>query len=116
MKNGLVIVLALLGVIFASVVLTAWLELSVTALVLIAVIGASSCLLILLAVPYFRQSVAEREYRLLLTDGEHPVVKRVRYRGRRVLCYTDGSVAVQTRSGMQAFASFDACRRFIDGR
>ena len=116
MNNGLVVVLALLGVIVASVMLSAWLGLSVTALVLLAVIGASSCLLILLAVPYFRQSIAEREYRMLLTDGEHPVVNRARYRGQRVLCYADGSVAVQTRSGMQAFANFDACRRFIDGR
>lgn len=116
MKKGLISVFILLGVVVASVLLAELLGLSVTAMVLIATIGSLICLLVLFVVPRIRQQVAEREYRQLLKEGMHLIVGRARYRGRRVLHYADGSVAVQTGSGMLAFDSFDACRRFVDGR
>ena len=116
MKKCLISVLILLGVMVASVVLAELLGLSVTAMVLIATIGSLSCLLMFIVVPRIRQQVAEREYRQLLREGVHLIVGRARYRGRRVLHYADGSVAVQTTRGMLAFDNFDACRQFIDGR
>jgi hypothetical protein len=116
MKKSLISVLILLGVMVASVVLAELLGLSVTSMVLIATIGSLSCLLIFIVVPRIRQQVAEREYRQLLREGVHLIVGRARYRGRRVLHYADGSVAVQTTRGMLAFDNFDACRQFIDGR
>lgn len=116
MKKSLISVLILLGVMVASVVVAELFGLSVTAMVLLATIGSLSCLLILFVVPRIRQQVAEREYRQLLREGMHLIVGRARYRGRRVLHYADGSVAVQTTSGMLAFDTFDACRRFVDRR
>lgn len=116
MKKSLIFVLTLLSVMVASVMVTDFFDLSVTAMVLIATIGSLSCLLILVVVPRIRQQVAEREYRQLLRDGVHLIVGRARYRGRRVLHYADGSVAALTPRGMQAFDTFDACRQFIDGR
>ena len=116
MKKSLISVFTLLGVMVVSVMLAELFGLSVTAMVLIATIGSLICLLILFVVPRVRRQVAEREYRQLLREGMHLIVGRARYRGRRVLHYADGSVAVQTASGMLAFDSFDACRRFVDGR
>ena len=116
MKKSLISVFILLGVMVVSVLLAEVFSLSVTAMVLIATIGSLICLLILFVVPRVRRQVAEREYRQLLREGMHLIVGRARYRGRRVLHYADGSVAVQTASGMLAFDSFDACRRFVDGR
>ncbi|MEM7634503.1 MAG: hypothetical protein AAF299_08080 [Pseudomonadota bacterium] len=109
-------VLILLGVMALSVVLAELFGLSVTVMVLIATIGSLSCLLILFVVPRIRQQIAEREYRQLLRESVHLIVGRARYRGRRVLHYADGSVAVQTSRGMLAFDNFDSCRQFIDGR
>jgi hypothetical protein len=116
MKKSLISVFTLLGVMVVSVLLAELFSLSVTAMVLIATIGSLICLLILFVVPRVRRQVAEREYRQLLREGMHLIVGRARYRGRRVLHYADGSVAVQTASGMLAFDSFDACRRFVDRR
>ena len=116
MKKSLISVFTLLGVMVVSVMLAELFGLSVTAMVLIATIGSLICLLILVVVPRIREQIAEREYRQLLREGMHLIVGRARYRGRRVLHYADGSVAVQTASGMLAFDSFDACRRFVDGR
>lgn len=116
MKKSLISVFTLLGVMVVSVLLAELFSLSVTAMVLIATIGSLICLLILFVVPRVRRQVADREYRQLLREGMHLIVGRARYRGRRVLHYADGSVAVQTASGMLAFDSFDACRRFVDGR
>lgn len=116
MKKGLIFVLVLLGVMVASLMLSDLFEFGVTAMVLLATIGSLVCLLILVVVPRIREQAAQREYKQLLKDGVHLIVGRARYRGRRVLHYADGSVAVQTRRGMQAFESFDACRQFVDGR
>ena len=116
MKQGLTFMLVLLGVMVASLMLAEWFELSVTVMVLMATIGSLFCLLVLIVVPRVRQKAAEREYRRLVREGVHSIVGRARYRGRRVLHYSDGSVAVQTSSGMQAFDNFDACRQFVDGR
>ncbi len=116
MKKSLIFILALLGVTVATVALTEAFGLSVTVMVLMATIGSLSCLLVLVVVPRIREQMAEREYRQLLRDSVHLIVGRARYRGRRVLHYADGSVAVHTRRGMQAFDTFDACRQFIDGR
>ena len=116
MKKGLISVLILLGAIVTRVILAELFGLSVTARVLIATSGSLICLLILVVGPRIREQIAEREYRQLLREGMHLIVGRARYRGRRVLHYADGSVAVQTASGMLAFDSFDACRRFVDGR
>lgn len=116
MRKGLTFVLILLGVMVASLMLAELFELSVTVMVLMATIGSLFCLLVLIVIPRARQQAAEREYRRLLHEGVHSIVGRARYRGRRVLHYADGSVAVQTSSGMQAFENFDACRQYVDGR
>lgn len=116
MKKSLLSVLILLGAVIVSVVLGELFGLSATAMVLITTVGSLSCLLIFVVIPQTRQQVAEREYRQLLREGMHLIVGRARYRGRRVLHYADGSVAVKTTRGMLAFDNFDACRQFIDGR
>lgn len=116
MTKGLTFVLVLLGVMVGSIMLAEWFEFSVTVMVLMATIGSLFCLLVLIIVPRARQQAAEREYRRLVREGVNSIVGRARYRGRRVLHYADGSVAVQTSSGMQAFENFDACRQYVDGR
>lgn len=116
MTKGLTFVLVLLGVAVGSMMLAEWFEFSVTVMVLMATIGSLFCLLVLIVVPRARQQAAEREYRRLVREGVNSIVGRARYRGRRVLHYADGSVAVQTSSGMQAFENFDACRQYVDGR
>ena len=116
MRKVATFVLVLLGVMVASLMLAEWFELSVTVMVLMATVGSLFCLLALIIVPRSRKQAAEREYQRLVRDGMDSIVGRARYRGRRVLHYADGSVAVQTSTGMQAFENFDACRQFVDGR
>ena len=41
-------------------------------------------------------------------------VSRARYRGHRVLHYSDGSVLAETRFGFKPFESFDQYRQYID--
>jgi len=116
MKKTLTFFLTSLSIVIASVALTELFGLSVTVMVLMATIGSLICLLVFIVVPRIRLQVAEREYRQLLREGMHLIVGRARYRGRRVLHYADGSVAVKTSRGMLAFDNFDSCRQFIDGR
>ena len=116
MKKILTFVLTSLGIVIVSVALTELFDLSVAVMVLMATIGSLICLLVFIVVPSIRLQIAEREYRQLLREGMHLIVGRARYRGRRVLHYADGSVAVQTSRGMLAFDNFDSCRQFIDGR
>ena len=42
------------------------------------------------------------------------LVSRARYRGRRVVHYSDGSVLAETRFGFKSFESFDLYRQYID--
>ncbi len=41
-------------------------------------------------------------------------VSRARYRGRRVVHYSDGTVLAETRLGFKSFESFDQYRQYID--
>jgi hypothetical protein len=41
-------------------------------------------------------------------------VSRARYRGYRVVHYSDGSVLAETRVGFKSFESFDLYRQYID--
>ncbi|WP_108880545.1 hypothetical protein [Anderseniella sp. Alg231-50] len=41
-------------------------------------------------------------------------VSRARYRGHRVMHYSDGSVLAETRFGFKSFESFDLYRQYID--
>lgn len=42
------------------------------------------------------------------------MVNRARYRGHRVLHYSDGSVLAETRFGFRPFENFDQYRQYID--
>ncbi|MGI9513986.1 MAG: hypothetical protein ACR2OL_13870 [Anderseniella sp.] len=42
------------------------------------------------------------------------LVNRARYRGRRVVHYSDGSVLAETRFGFKSFGSFDLYRQYVD--
>lgn len=41
-------------------------------------------------------------------------VSRARYRGHRVMHYSDGSVLAETRFGFRSFENFDLYRQYID--
>ncbi len=116
MKKILSFFFTSLSIVIVSVALSEFFHLGVATMVLMATIGSLACLLVFIVVPRIRLQTAEREYRQLLQEGVHLIVGRARYRGRRVLHYADGSVAVQTSRGMLAFDNFDSCRQFIDGR
>ena len=42
------------------------------------------------------------------------LVSRARYRGHRVVHYSDGSVLAETRFGFKSFENFDRYRQYID--
>ncbi len=42
------------------------------------------------------------------------LVSRARYRGHRVVHYSDGSVLAETRFGFRSFESFDLYRQYVD--
>ncbi|MEO9876134.1 MAG: hypothetical protein ABJM26_00175 [Anderseniella sp.] len=42
------------------------------------------------------------------------LVNRARYRGNRVMHYSDGSVMAETRLGFRSFENFDLYRQYID--
>ena len=42
------------------------------------------------------------------------LVSRARYRGHRVIHYSDGSVLAETRFGFRSFENFDRYRQYID--
>ena len=42
------------------------------------------------------------------------LVSRARYRGRRVVHYSDGTVLAETRFGFRSFENFDLYRQYID--
>ena len=53
------------------------------------------------------------------TDGRDAssgatLVSRARYRGHRVMHYSDGSVLAETRFGFRSFDNFDLYRQYID--
>jgi hypothetical protein len=111
---GMLLVIVVVSVGFLMV--ADWLHLSLFATVLIAVGGALVCLFGFVVFPIWQRRNSHREFQEMMYVGRDTIVGKARYRDCRILHYSDGSVAAQTKRGMRSFRSFDACRRFIDGR
>jgi hypothetical protein len=77
--------------------------------------GVSAVLAIMVIVQTLLQMRKKKQWK---DDSDAPsgasLVSRARYRGHRVMHYSDGSVLAETRLGFRSFENFDLYRQYID--
>ena len=77
--------------------------------------GVSAVLAIVVIVHTLLQMHKNKRWK---DDSDAPsgasLVSRARYRGHRVIHYSDGSVLAETRFGFRSFENFDRYRQYID--